>query len=198
MNVFLDSVMVSFEDAPEKLTVGGVFTVIFNFLKSKGRAIFKTIVDGKDIQFDEIGDIIDSETGDFERIDFFTVNKEELLEKLKVLGDSFIEIAGTLTSLSVLLNEGKGKQMLETLEELPKMMHKLISLYVLLPLLDIPPETKFGEKSIHGYRDEINPLIVTVLDAFVKNDIVEATDVAEYELSPLVESLGKGLKEGIK
>ena len=47
MNVFLDSVMVSFEDAPEKLTVGGVFTVIFNFLKSKGRAIFKTIVDEK-------------------------------------------------------------------------------------------------------------------------------------------------------
>lgn len=168
------------------------------FLHSKGRAIFKTIVDGKEIPFDEIRHIMDNETDEFERIDFFTVNKEELFEKLKNLGDSFIEIAGTLCSLSVLLNEGKAEQMLKTLENLPKMMHKLLSLYVLLPVLDIPHDAKFGEKSIMGYQKEINPLITTVLNAFVRNDTVDATDVAEYELSPLVESLGKGLKEGIR
>lgn len=31
MNVFLDSVMVDFQEAPEKLTVSDVFTTLFNF-----------------------------------------------------------------------------------------------------------------------------------------------------------------------
>lgn len=198
MNIFLDSARVDFKDVPEDVTVGNVFNVLFNFLHSEERAIFKTIIDGKEIPFDELKDVFSKDINEFERLDFFTVNKEELYAKFKDLGDPFIEIASSLSSLSTLLNEGKGKQMLDTLQELPKMMHRLLTLYMLLPLFDVSPDSKFGEKSIKEYRREINPLITTVIEAFVREDTVEATDVAEYELSPLVETLGKALKEGIK
>lgn len=198
MNVFLDSVRINFQDAPERITIYMAFSTIFDHVCSKGRAIYKTIVDGKDIKFDELNDLLKNETDEFERVDFFTVDEKELSTKFQASGDSFIEIADRLSSFGALLNEGKGKEALSILEELPKTMHKLISLQVLLPLFDISPDIKFGEKSITEYKTEINGLFTSILDVLLREDYIEAMDIAEYELSPLVETLGKGLKEGIK
>ena len=62
-------------------------------------------------------------------------------------------------------------------------------------LLDIPMEYPVAGKAILEYKNEINSLLKSVVDAFEKKDVVEASDIAEYELSPLLSSLGNGLIE---
>lgn len=43
------------------------------------------------------------------------------------------------------------------------------------------------------YQKKITEFLDAVLSAFEKKDTIEVSDIAEYELAPLVKELGSGL-----
>lgn len=202
MKILLDGTHLLFEDKCGNLeekneapSFGILFSSIFELCQSKKRAIDKVIIDGEQLELTELKNILEIKIDKFDCVEFFSVNKEELFEKLKNMGIEFINIAKQFEDFSMLLNEGKDIAVLNILQTVSLLVRHLFLFHSLFMLLDIPMEYPVAGKAILEYKNEINSLLKSVVDAFEKKDVVEASDIAEYELSPLLSSLGNGLIE---
>jgi|GEM_PF-5717320 len=193
MAVFLDKIEVENEDKEYEATMKAIFATLFDFAKKNNRAIFKFAIDGKEYYIDVIQDFFDLKEKEVKKLEFFTLTKEELFVKMSALGSSLTLMTKKLESFSLLLNEGKDLETLEVLREISIIMHRLFLCHSLFIVFNIPMEYDLNGKSLTVYRDEINAMLRTILDAFKAKDIVEMADIAEYELAPLIENLGQSL-----
>jgi len=195
MAVFLDGIEVESEDKNYEPTFKVIFTALFDLTKKNDRAIFKFAIDEKEYYIDVIQDFFDIKEKDVGKIEFFTLTRKELFVKMSSLGSSFTLMSTELEKFSLMLNEGKDLEALGVLRELSVIMHRLFLCHSLFIVFDIPMEYNLGGKSLTVYREEIHNMLRAIMDAFKAKDIVEASDIAEYELAPVIENLGQSLTQ---
>lgn len=193
MAVFLDEVEVENEDKNYEPTLKTVFAELFDVAQKASRAIFKFAVDGKEYYIDVIQDFFDTKVKTIQKLEFFSITQKELFVKMSALGSSLISMTKKLEKFSLLLNEGKDLEALEVLQELSVIIHHLFLYHSLFIVFEIPMEYDLNGKSLTAYRDEIHQMLRAIMDAFKAKDIVEASDIAEYELAPVIENLGQSL-----
>ena len=130
-----------------------------------------------------------------ELIELFTINGNEVKQSLTKLGAEFADVAERLTNISILLNEGKEGEALSIIQEFSIMLKDLYMLYSLFDMAELDYDFMFEGKTIATYKNEFSDLLKNIIEGFEEKDTVAVSDIAEYELSPLVLALGNGLKQ---
>ena len=194
MKVFIDGQMLEYTIENEK-TVGEVLGNIEEYCMKNNATVTTVTIDGKIIPSNELDDIFAKLISDVELIELSTVNGNDVKENLVKLGDNFVSLAKKLTNIAILLNEGKEREVLSIIQEFSIMLRDLYMLYSLFDIADISYDYMFEGKTIASYKDEFSDLLKNIIEGFEQKDTVAVSDIAEYELSPLVLALGKGLKQ---
>ena len=95
--------------------------------------------------------------------------------------------------MAVKIQAGKDSEVISLIEEFTLNLQDFYSAARLSDITGISGNQKFGEKTIFEYHSELLDKLNIVLAAIENKDTVEISDIAEYELAPLVKALGNGL-----
>ena len=79
------------------------------------------------------------------------------------------------------------------IEEFSLNLTKFYETAKLFDIADISEDFTFGEKKLSEYQKEISSNLDAIINAIENTDTVEISDLAEYELAPLVKELGNSL-----
>ncbi len=194
MNVFIDGKKLDFVIENEK-TIGEVLGNIEEYCMKHNSTVTTVALDGKVISADDLDNVFLKPISDVEIIELSTVNGSDVKENLIKLGDNFVLIAEKLTNIAILLNEGKEGEALSIIQEFSIMLKDLYMLYSLFDIAGIDYNFMFEGKTIAIYKNDFSDLLNNIIEGFEQKDTVAISDIAEYELSPLVLDLGNGLKK---
>lgn len=176
-------------------TIGEVLGNIENYCMKNNSTVTTVTLDGDVIPANKLDDVFTRSISDVEKVELFTINGEEVKQKLIKLGFEFVNLAEKLTNISLLLNEGKEGEALSIIQEFSIMLKDLYMLYSLFNIAGLDYDFMFGDKTIASYKNEFSELLNNIIEAFEQKDTVAISDITEYELSPLVLALGNGLKQ---
>ena len=194
MKVFVDESEFECVIENEK-TVGEVLGNIEEYCMKNNATVTTVVVDGEVIPANKLDDIFLKPISDVELIELFTINGNEVKQSLTKLGAEFADVAERLTNISILLNEGKEGEALSIIQEFSIMLKDLYMLYSLFDMAELDYDFMFEGKTIATYKNEFSDLLKNIIEGFEDKDTVAVSDIAEYELSPLVLALGNGLKQ---
>jgi len=194
MKVFVDESEFDCVIENEK-TVGEVLGNIEEYCMKNNATVTTVVVDGEVIPANKLDDIFLKPISDVELIELFTINGNEVKQSLTKLGAEFADVAERLTNISILLNEGKEGEALSIIQEFSIMLKDLYMLYSLFDMAELDYDFMFEGKTIATYKNEFSDLLKNIIEGFEEKDTVAVSDIAEYELSPLVLALGNGLKQ---
>ena len=193
MKVFVDGQILECVIENEK-TIGEVLGNIEEYCMKRNATVTTVMLDGRVIPANELDDMFLKPISDVETIELSTVSGLEVKKNLVELGDKFVLVAEKLTDIAILLNEGKEGQALSIIQEFSIMLKDLYMLYSLFDIAGIDYDFMFEGKTIDAYKNEFSELLQNIIEGFEQKDTVAISDIAEYELSPLVLALGNGLK----
>ncbi|MGP1415684.1 MAG: hypothetical protein ACTTJ6_07160 [Treponema sp.] len=193
MKVFVDGQILECVIENEK-TIGEVLGNIEEYCMKRNATVITVMLDGKVIPANQLDDMFLKPISDVETIELSTVSGLEVKKNLVELGDKFVLVAEKLTDIAILLNEGKEGQALSIIQEFSIMLKDLYMLYSLFDIAGIDYDFMFEGKTIDAYKNEFSELLQNIIEGFEQKDTVAISDIAEYELSPLVLALGNGLK----
>ena len=194
MEVFVDGKALDFAIENEK-TIGEMLGNIEEYCMNMGATVTTVVIDGEVIPANKLDEVFIKSIDDVEKIELSTVNGRDVRENLAKLGDEFVILAEKLTNLSLLLNEGKEGEALSIIQEFSIMLKDLYMLYSLFDIAELDYNFLFEGKTIATYKNEFSELLQNIIEGFEQKDSVAVSDIAEYELSPLVLALGNGLKQ---
>ncbi len=194
MAVFLDGNPIIDEKEDDKETVQMCYEVLFAHCYEKKRAIEKAKIDGKVIGIQEFPKYYNVPLKEIKSLEFFTIDEVDLFRKLVYLGERFAQEAGKLEEISTLINAGHDGEALTIVSDISVIMHDLLLYHRYFALFGLSLQYPIGDSNILEYKDKINSLLTNLLDAFQAKDTVEFSDLAEYELAPLIRELGENLQ----
>ncbi|MGP1438003.1 MAG: hypothetical protein ACTTKH_02905 [Treponema sp.] len=194
MKVFIDENELDYVIENEK-TIGEVLGNVEDYCMKSNATVTTVIVDGEVIPANKLDAVFLKPISDVELIELFTISGNEVRQNLAKLGGDFVILAENLTNIAILLNEGNEEKALSIIQEFSIMLKDLYMLYSLFDIADIGYDFMFEGKTIANYKEEFSSLLMNIVEGFEQKDTVAISDIAEYELSPLVLALGKGLKQ---
>jgi len=194
MRVFVDGNELEFAIENEK-TIGEMLGSIEEYCMKNRATVTSVSINGEVIPANKLDDVFIKPISEVEVVELSTANDIYVKENLVKLGNDFVLLAEKLTNVAVLLNEGKEGEALSIIQEFSIMLRDLYMLYSLFGTVGIDYNFMFEGKTIATYKEEFSGLLENIIKGFEQKDIVEISDIAEYELSPLVLALGNGLKQ---
>jgi len=194
MAVFLDGVPAVTEDENDETTIQMCYETLFAYCYEQKRAIDTIVIDGESVDIGSFSKYYNVKLKDIKRLDFLTIDQAGLFAKLVNLGKGFVEVADRLETISSLMNSGKDDEAVMILQTASVMTHYLLMTHRFFDLFELPLQYPVGDSNIVEYKEKINPLLNALIDAYQAKDIVEFSDLAEYELAPVLRELGEGLQ----
>lgn len=195
MNIFLDGVPADFTEENKVTTVKECYESLFAYCHDKKRAIHKAKINEKLVVLTDIPEYYDVALKDIERLEFFTIDQTDLFGRFVVTGKNLVDIAKKLEDISRFINEGDYLDALTTLKNVVELTHYLFFYHRFLALFGLPMQYPVGDSNLLEYKEKIDPLLYSILDAYQAKDTVEFSDLVEYELAPIIKELGEGLQE---
>lgn len=192
MNITLNGNRLDFQLENEK-TVGEVLGKIEEACRKEKSTINEVRVNGKAVSAEELDVLFQKDAQDPADIELFTIGGEDIRLYLKELAGSFIENAEALESVPVKMQTGKDGEVLSLIENFSVNLANLYNTVKLFDLAEIPQDLKFGDMPFTEYQKKIAEFLDAAISAFENKDTIEVSDIAEYELAPLVKELGNCL-----
>jgi len=110
-------------------------------------------------------------------------------EGLKIVFGDWEEIE----KIPIKVQTGDDVEIIKTIETFSINLAKLYETAKLFDIAEINEDLKLGEMTLCEYQREISSNLDAIINAIEDTDTVEISDIAEYELAPLVKKLGNGL-----
>ncbi len=192
MKIKLDGKDFAFKLEDEHL-IGEVLGKIEEACKAEKCTVTQVHINGKNIAPEELDTLFKKSADEDITLELFTINGMEVKNMMKEMGKKFIKNAEEMESIPIKIQNGKDAEAVSLIENFTVNLHDFYSAVKLLDIADIPETEKFGEKTIPEYHKELFDMLNNILAAIQNKDSVEISDIAEYELSPLVKNLGNGL-----
>ena len=192
MTITLNGNNLDFQLENEK-TVGEALGKIEEACRKEKSTITEVRVNGKTLSAKELDTLFQKDTEDTIDIELFTIGSADIKLYLKELAGNLIEDAEALETVPVKMQTGKDGEVLSLIENFSVNLANFYNIAKLFDLAEIPQDLKFGDKPMSEYQKKITEFLDAVLSAFEKKDTIEVSDIAEYELAPLVKELGSGL-----
>ena len=195
MAVFLDGIPAIPEKESDDATFQMCYETLFAFSYNKKRAIEKAKIDGKMVGIGDFPKYYDVYLKDIATLEFFTINKDDLTERMSYIGKKLIEESKNLEQISALVNAGHDEDALMIVRNVSVMTHDLLLYHRYFAIFGLPIQYPIGDSNMIEYKDKINSLLRQILDAIDAKDTVEFSDLAEYELAPIIKELGENLQD---
>ena len=176
-----------------EVTVGEVLGKVEEACGQQKSTIIEVCLNGKTLKADELDFLFAKSVKEDLTVELFTINKDGIRLYLKDLAKNFIGNAEDLEKVPVKMQTGKDGEVISLIENFSVNLTHLYNTIKLFDVADIPQDYKFGDKTIVEYQKQISEFLDIIISALENKDTIEVSDIAEYELSPLVKDLGNGL-----
>ena len=176
-----------------EITIGDVLGNIEAACREKKNTITQVYADGKALTINELDELFQKPIQKDLNIELFTTSGNDVREFLKELGKEFIKDAEKIEGIHLQVQTGNNTDVLKVIEEFSLNLTKFYETAKLFDIADITEDFTFGKKTLREYQKEISSNLDAIINAIENTDTVEISDLAEYELAPLVKELGNGL-----
>ena len=176
-----------------EITIGDVLGNIEQECRNHKSTITKVFVNGKELTLKELDELFQDPHQMEINIELFTTSGEDIRILLKGLGDEFIKNSEEIEKIPIKVQTGNDVEIIKTIETFSINLAKLYETAKLFDIAEINADLKLGEMTISEYQKEISSNLDAIINAIEDTDTVEISDIAEYELAPLVKKLGNGL-----
>jgi len=176
-----------------EITIGDVLGNIEAACREKKNTITQVYADGKALTINELDELFQKPIQKDLNIELFTTSGNDVREFLKELGKEFIKDAEKIEGIHLQVQTGNSTDVLKVIEEFSLNLTKFYETAKLFDIADITENFTFGKKTLREYQKEISSNLDAIINAIENTDTVEISDLAEYELAPLVKELGNGL-----
>ncbi|UTC68152.1 MULTISPECIES: hypothetical protein [unclassified Treponema] len=174
-------------------TIGDVLGNIEEVCRKQKNTITQVCADGKELTLSQLDELFTKSLQEDITIELFTTSGDDIKELLKELGQIFIKNSEEIEQIPIKVQTGNDMEVIKTIEEFSLNLAKLYETAKLFDIADIPNDLNFGEMTLGEYQKEISSNLDAIINAIEGIDTVEISDIAEYELAPLVKKLGNGL-----
>ena len=176
-----------------EITIGDVLGNIEQECRNRKNTITQVCVNGKELTLSELDELFEAPHKMDINIELFTTSGDDIRNLLKGLGDEFIKNSEEIEKIPIKVQTGSDVEVIKTIETFSVNLEKLYETAKLFDIADIPEDLKLGEMTIREYQSEISSNLDSIIHAIEDTDTVEISDIAEYELAPIVKKLGNGL-----
>ena len=176
-----------------EITIGDVLGNIEQECRNQKNTITQVCVNGKELTLSELDELFEAPHKMDINIELFTTSGDDIRNLLKGLGDEFIKNSEEIEKIPIKVQTGSDVEVIKTIETFSVNLAKLYETAKLFDIADIPEDLKLGEMTIREYQSEISSNLDSIIHAIEDTDTVEISDIAEYELAPIVKKLGNGL-----
>lgn len=176
-----------------EITIGDVLGNIEQECRNQKNTITQVCVNGKELTLSELDELFEATHKMDINIELFTTSGDDIRNLLKGLGDEFIKNSEEIEKIPIKVQTGSDVEVIKTIETFSVNLAKLYETAKLFDIADIPEDLKLGEMTIREYQSEISSNLDSIIHAIEDTDTVEISDIAEYELAPIVKKLGNGL-----
>ncbi len=177
----------------DEKTVGDVLGAIETECKKLNQTVTMVHVNGEELDIQALDMLLTLPVDNDHKIDLFTVSgaevrlyMQELVKELRVCTDEFETIA-------VNMQTGEDAQALALLERFSEKFHALYRCLLEFDITGFPIDIMVDGKPLEDRQKEITELLQDIISSIEENDIIQAGDLAEYELAPLVTTLINGI-----
>jgi len=127
---------------------------------------------------------------DIKKIEIETISQEDIIESFENIKEGFTKITEELKQIAVKFQSGKDKEaifIVKTLADYVDSFCKTATLVTLFP--ERFGNLKINDMSISDFFKDFSPILSDFEEALKNNDSVMIGDLAEYEISPRLESI---------
>ena len=148
------------------------------------------VVDGQEVSVDKFEEFTQKPVESISTLELTTVTEGDVLLSFKEIASHFEEIIEDLKLISVHFQNGQDKKALETVTQLADTVDYFCKATALSTLF---PE-KFESMNVDGvsiqdFFGDFMTILTDFEDAFKNSDSVMLGDLAEYEITPRIESI---------
>lgn len=176
-----------------EMTIGDVLGSIEEACRQKQNTITQVCANGKELNLNELDDLFQQPIKEDISIELFTTSGNDIKELLKELGQIFVKNSDEIENIPIKVQTGNDIEVIKIIEDFSLNLTKLYSTAKLFDIAEINEDFLFGDMTLSEYQKEIASHLDSIIHAIEDTDTVEISDIAEYELAPLVKKLGNGL-----
>lgn len=177
-------------------TVGDVLKSFEEIAAENEATTISIRVDGKDIPAEEFNNVLSQKIEESTVIELSVISSKEVTAMVVHSGQSFKETSVLLKEISSLLQSGKDKEAYEIIGKLAEQIDYFchaVTLSALFP--SIYEKLSVNNMEMSKFFEEFAPLLQDFEDAFQNKDTVTIGDLAEYEISPRLESITESIEK---
>ncbi|MBQ7612547.1 MAG: hypothetical protein IJU92_05695 [Spirochaetaceae bacterium] len=193
LRVLVNGEVLDFQIENEK-TVGEVLGEVEQFCNQNNHAVFKLLVDDKEVPLESIDDIFALPSDTEMTVGLFTKSADEIRKDIAEYGTEFIAMAKSLADVSIKLQTSDDSFVLELLSNISTSLKAVFSFFSLEPISGIGIQTIVSEVPLLETQQKISAFLKDITTAFEEKDIITVSDISEYELAPLLETFGNALQ----
>ena len=128
-------------------------------------------------------------------MDLTTSSSQSIIHMAHEVGLNFLELSENLNQISVLLHTGSDKEAIKIINDFTIEIQNFFRLLPLLPMsVEHQDKLIINNESIDDFIIDMKPFLEEFLEGLSAFDTVLLGDIAEYEISPRIETLGNWLQ----
>jgi len=181
----------------DEKTIGEVLGSIENVCRAEHETVIKVEAAGKELSATELDRLFTQPIDTDITIELSTISGANVRRYMQEVLQELLRYTDDFEQIPVYMQTGKDVQALELLERFSQKLNELYRSFLLSDITNISTDIQIEGKPFHEYQKEITALLQNIVSSIEEKDIIQAGDLAEYELAPLVKSWINGVSSTI-
>lgn len=189
LRIFVNNESLDFKAEKEE-NIGELMGEIEAFCNKNGHSVYKIFLGEDELSLEKLDEIFAKPVNSDMELNLFTLSADDIKESLNEIKTSLFSQAESLKEVGVKMQTNEDGFVLCLIAEISKNLKTLFEYLGLLERINVDTSSLEGE-SILEKQGQINEFLQEITVALEEKDIITVSDLSEYELSPLLESLLK-------
>lgn len=176
-------------------TIGEVLKAFEEEASKNGATTIGIKINGEIIPPENFDSVIKQTIQENTLIELSVISSLEVTQMIKDTGNKFKETIPCLQEISAMLQSGKDKEAYDTIgkfaDQIDSFCHS-VTLSALFP--EVYAKLTVDGQDMSKFFEEFAPLLKDFEEAFQNKDTVTIGDLAEYEISPRLESISEAIE----
>ncbi|MBQ8013545.1 MAG: hypothetical protein IJ257_03995 [Treponema sp.] len=180
----------------DEKTIGDVLKSFEAECEKNNATTINITLNGKNIGADEFDSIFTEPINDDTKLELIIVTQDEIKASFQNQKAECLELSEMLLNLPVQLQSGKDKEATLLIAKLADFIEKFCHTATLSALFPaIHEKLSIDEKSVSEFFHDFSQILNDFEQAIAAKDTVLMGDLAEYEISPRLQSIAKTIEE---
>lgn len=174
-------------------TVGEALGLIELECKKERMTITEVKADGRAVNAAELDNIFLQSIDADITLELLAVSGADIRGFVHNMGTTFSVYAESIEALPMYLQEGKDKQVIEDLQQFSYQLQELYRALSLSDITGLSSDLPINGQPFGEFQKGLSNFLNELVTALEEKDSIAASDIAEYELAPLVKELANTL-----